>query len=83
MTKVKGKIEIETDRCKGCGLCSAVCPKGIIFMDDAVLNVKGYQPASVSDMNKCIGCGYCALVCPDVAIRVQRLKAEKQELAHV
>jgi len=83
MAKAKGMIVIETDRCKGCGLCSAVCPTGIVFMDDAVMNVKGYQPAAVSDMDKCLGCGYCALVCPDVAIYVQRLEKEEREPAHV
>jgi 2-oxoglutarate ferredoxin oxidoreductase subunit delta len=83
MTKTKGLIVIETDRCKGCGLCGAVCPKGILFLDDAVINAKGYQPAAVSNLAECIGCGYCALVCPDVVISVKRLDAEEQELAHV
>ncbi len=83
MAKAKGVIVIETDRCKGCGLCSAVCPTGILFMDDAVINVKGYQPAAVSDMDKCIGCGYCALVCPDVVISVERRENKERELAHV
>ncbi|MHC4580561.1 MAG: 4Fe-4S binding protein, partial [Planctomycetota bacterium] len=27
-----GKIKIDTERCKGCGLCVAVCPKGIIVI---------------------------------------------------
>ncbi len=77
MAKAKGMIEIEVDRCKGCGLCIAVCPTKILHIDDAAINVKGYQPAAVSDMENCIGCGYCALVCPDVAITVERLEAEE------
>ena len=40
--------------------------------DDAVINAKGYQPATVKDMKSCIACGYCALVCPDIAISVER-----------
>lgn len=83
MAKTKGMVVIETDRCKGCGLCIAVCPTAVLFMNDDVINVKGYQPAAVSDMSKCIGCGYCALVCPDVAIYVERLEAETEELAYV
>jgi 2-oxoglutarate ferredoxin oxidoreductase subunit delta len=73
MAKPKGMIVIAIDRCKGCELCMEACPAGIIFMDGAIINIKGYQPAAVKDMEKCIGCGYCALVCPDVAISVERL----------
>ncbi len=28
----KGEIEIDYDFCKGCGICSAICPKGVIKM---------------------------------------------------
>ena len=32
------------DRCKGCGLCIALCPKHILALDTSA-NVKGYRPA--------------------------------------
>lgn len=72
MAKPKGLIVISIDRCKGCEMCTVACPVGIIYMDGAIINIKGYQPAVVSDMEKCIGCGNCAVVCPDVAISVER-----------
>ncbi|MFC1931328.1 4Fe-4S binding protein [Chloroflexota bacterium] len=28
----KGKIEIDYDYCKGCGICAAICPQGAIKM---------------------------------------------------
>ncbi|MEG3070531.1 MAG: 4Fe-4S binding protein [Peptococcaceae bacterium] len=59
------------ERCKGCQLCTAVCPKGIIVMSDST-NGMGYHPASVPEQDKCTGCGICALVCPDMAIVVER-----------
>lgn len=59
------------DRCKGCQLCTAVCPKGIIVMSGGT-NEMGYHPASVPEQDKCTGCALCALVCPDMVIEVER-----------
>lgn len=74
--KAKGKIVIDRERCKGCGLCIETCPNLKIKMDKA-LNKKGYTPArfreSVQQGEKgCTGCAQCATVCPEVAIEVYR-----------
>lgn len=66
------KVSIRQDRCKGCGLCSSVCPRKIIVMDMEILNDKGYRPAKVTDMDKCIGCAFCATVCPDCVISIMK-----------
>ncbi|MHC4758774.1 MAG: 4Fe-4S dicluster domain-containing protein [Planctomycetota bacterium] len=65
-----GKIEINTERCKGCGLCVTACPKGCIFMS-AGSNKMGYFPADSVNEN-CTGCAMCALICPDACIKVYR-----------
>lgn len=39
------KVTVNEDRCKGCELCVAACPKGIMKLDKAKLNTKGYHPA--------------------------------------
>ncbi|MCB2189518.1 MAG: ferredoxin family protein [Deltaproteobacteria bacterium] len=70
----KGKITIDRERCKGCQLCIAVCPKKQIKVSGD-LNAKGYYPAEFcegEDQEGCTGCSLCALVCPDVAIEVYR-----------
>ena len=41
-----GKIIIDVERCKGCGLCVIVCPKNCIEISDKS-NKKGYFPARV------------------------------------
>lgn len=68
----KGKVNFDQDRCKGCELCSTVCPVNIVIMDKSVMNKKGYNPAAVKEMDKCVGCANCATMCPDSVITVER-----------
>ncbi|MEA4888484.1 MAG: 4Fe-4S dicluster domain-containing protein [Clostridiaceae bacterium] len=66
------RIEIDEDRCKGCGLCISVCPKKIIQLRQEKLNNKGFHPAGVDQMDLCTGCTICATICPDDVIEVYR-----------
>ncbi|MFW6381716.1 MAG: indolepyruvate ferredoxin oxidoreductase subunit alpha [Bacillota bacterium] len=65
------KVIIDSERCKGCHLCSTVCPVEIIEMAGNI-NSHGYHPARVVDQQSCISCGLCAKICPDLAITVYR-----------
>ena len=64
-------LTFRQDRCKGCGLCAAVCPKHILTLE-AGTNVKGYHPASCTDEAACIGCASCAKMCPDSIITIHK-----------
>ncbi|MHC4157460.1 MAG: 4Fe-4S dicluster domain-containing protein [Planctomycetota bacterium] len=65
-----GKITIDIERCKGCGLCVTVCPKnGIVISKYS--NKTGYFPARANN-DDCTGCTVCAIICPDAAIEVHR-----------
>ena len=66
------KMTVNENICKGCGVCVLACPKKIITLAQERINVKGYPPAQVLEMEKCIGCAMCATMCPDVAIKVER-----------
>ena len=65
-----GKIIIDTEGCKGCGLCVVVCPKeGIVISNQS--NTHGYFPAEAKNTD-CTGCAMCAIICPDAVIKVRR-----------
>lgn len=69
----KGKVTFNVDRCKGCELCVAACPKKIIKMNKTKINAKGYHPAYIEEIEECIACGMCATICPDSVITVEKL----------
>ncbi len=56
------KLVINTDWCKGCGICVAFCPKKVLTLkkEKVVLSAEG-----------CILCGQCELRCPDYAIYLE------------
>lgn len=64
------RIAVDEFFCKGCGLCTTVCPRKIVELNADVITDKGYHPAYCIDQSQCIGCGTCAVMCPDVAITV-------------
>jgi len=61
------KIIIDKENCKACKICMALCPKQLIFSDNA-MNSNGFNHAQFKDNNECVGCAICAQSCPDAAI---------------
>ena len=76
MSKIRGTIVVDTDRCKGCALCVEACPKDVISLAKKV-NVHGYPYIVVVNGDACIGCASCGIVCPDGCITVYRKKMEE------
>ncbi|MEG2381230.1 MAG: 4Fe-4S dicluster domain-containing protein [Oscillospiraceae bacterium] len=66
------KVTFNENRCKGCALCTTVCPKKIIIMSKDKINEKGFHPATIIEMEKCIGCAFCATICPDCVIKIEK-----------
>ena len=66
------KVTFNSDRCKGCELCTTVCPKHIVAIDQTVINRKGYHPTLDRVFTACIACASCAKICPDSIITVEK-----------
>lgn len=64
------KMIVDFDRCKGCALCTTVCPKHIVEMQHEKLNKEGFYTSICTDQEKCIACAMCAMMCPDCAITI-------------
>ena len=73
MAKLKGSIEVDIEKCKGCGVCVVACPVNVIALSPNV-NGKGYNYAEAVNPDDCTGCTNCAVVCPDGVITVYRVK---------
>jgi len=65
-----GKITINTERCKGCGLCVEVCQNNCIAISNQP-NTIGYFTAEANNID-CTGCAMCAVICPETIIKVSR-----------
>lgn len=65
------KITIDIEKCKGCNLCTGVCPKRCLEISKD-FNKAGYHPAVFVGVDRCTGCGFCYMMCPDVCIEVYK-----------
>ena len=69
----KGTLKINSECCKGCGVCITGCPNKCIALSKNV-NKKGYNYMELINEDDCIGCANCAVICPDAIIEVYRAK---------
>ena len=59
----KGIVEMNTEECKGCGLCVEACPPKVLRLSER-LNHYGYHYAEYLG-GGCSGCGICFFACPE------------------
>jgi NADPH-dependent glutamate synthase beta subunit-like oxidoreductase/NAD-dependent dihydropyrimidine dehydrogenase PreA subunit len=58
-------VEVDTERCSGCGICVYACN-----YDSAHLKVVEGKTVSATDMFRCKSCGMCVVACPSHARRL-------------
>jgi 2-oxoglutarate ferredoxin oxidoreductase subunit delta len=64
----KFTVLLNTDTCKACGICVALCPK-------QVLGQRHDGKAEVVNQEACIGCQNCSVHCPDFCFVVKEVAA--------
>jgi 2-oxoglutarate ferredoxin oxidoreductase subunit delta len=65
----RGTVVMATERCKGCEICVAACPPGVLEMSDQVNSLGYVLPVLLAG---CTACSACARVCPDLVFEVYR-----------
>jgi len=76
--KIKGRVEIDIQKCKGCELCTTACKENALSLSETI-NIKGYHYI-IANNDVCTGCVNCALVCPDAVITVYRTHPKKKRV---
>ncbi len=56
-------LQIDQDKCNGCGMCMEVCPQQVFTLAG--------KTSSITDRDACMECGACARNCPQQAIYVR------------
>lgn len=56
-------LQLNTEKCIGCGMCIKVCPHQVFKIKD--------KKAAIVNHDRCMECGACSRNCPEGAINVR------------
>jgi len=68
---VRAQVLLDEKRCKGCGICLAMCPQRVFALADS-------GKVKVSRPERCTGCLVCENLCPDFALTVHPLREGRE-----
>lgn len=54
------RLGTNTKWCKGCGVCTAFCPKDVLALENEKVIIRAEE--------NCVFCGTCESLCPDFAV---------------
>ncbi len=61
--------KLDQELCTGCGICVAVCPEDVLYID------KETRKATIKYPEDCVGCWVCESFCPCDCIDVSKGRA--------
>ncbi len=62
--RYRGRIQLDMERCIGCGVCSFICPNRAI----TIVEEDGRRYPQL-DFGRCCFCGFCVEYCPRAALK--------------
>ena len=68
---IECKVEIDIEKCKGCGRCISECKKEALSLGSETNN-NGYIYVVWDEEKGCVGCGNCFNTCPDYCFTIYR-----------
>jgi len=72
MSAIKKVIQVDPDRCGGCGACVEACPAGLLALEEGL--------PRMTREDSCIACGHCGAVCASGALLAPKSSKAQPEL---
>ena len=66
-----GKVELDSSRCTGCGLCAVECPTKALLISSSEEEPDAFR--IFFKHGNCVACGLCVEICPENCLRVERV----------
>jgi len=67
------KVEIDVEKCSGCGTCVDVCPEKVFKLEEN----EGKKTSKVVAEDQCFACRACEVRCPERAIEIVGFEIQK------
>ncbi len=65
-----GRVEVDEEKCNGCGMCVSICPGKALFLAEA--GGKMVARMVQAELPECVACNDCAAACKREAIGAVR-----------
>ncbi len=62
------RLTLYTAWCKGCGICTSICPKNVLELEN--------EKCRIARPKDCVRCRSCVRLCPDYALYFEEVRED-------